>query len=316
MIRTIFHIRLQQLNGLGRGLSPFLMLFIVAVLWLFIMQFYAYAQQANGALYIAVGIFLSLLSIQITRKDKPFLAAILPNYRQWLWIEYLLLCLPFALLLLLAQEYLYSAAVILSCAVLPFIHFSFKKQPNKWLFIKKLLPPSFFEWKAGIQQHGTSLLALYILALGLAWFPFVSLFLAWGLTMLISSFYKECESLTILDTTFTQPLPFLAQKIGKQLVLYSLFITPILGLFTGFHPDQWWIVGLIFFFFALSLVITILAKYSYYTPNTFLNDSHPLLLFISACLIVPFLVPILLLLFPILLYKAHQNLLPYVLTNP
>lgn len=264
-----------------------------------------------SAAYAGVLCFVFLFILQhyhTNRKDLNFITKYLGHAQREIVITYSLLTIPVSSALVVTGHYGLAIITQLGAASLPFINI--KTRTLTVLFLGKCLPPEQFEWIAGIRRNFFVLVILVLLAVFFSpvkFFALVSLFL---LNVVILGFYNSYEPLVMLNPDHLGGKQFLYKKITflhKALLVCNF---PLLLVNTLFHPDIFWYNVC---FLAAVLILasyTVYCKYAYYTPNRqppFLIDS----LFIFSSVLIPFLIPVSLVLNTRYRKKALQNLANY-----
>ena len=152
----------------------------------------------------------------------------------------------------------------------------------------------------------------HVLAIGLSWFRILPLFLLWFITVTIVSFYTECEPLHILKRDDLSAKIFLQQKLMKHSKYILLLYIPVLVINTFFNIE-YLVLNLLFIPIQLALVwYAICLKYSGYEPNKNSIGNSILLSLVSVGSIVPYLLPIPLLMAIGTYGKAVRNLKNYL----
>jgi len=202
----------------------------------------------------------------------------------------------------LTQNWYCYPLLLLALTIIPFLKFSYS-QVTYFKNISSLIPHSNFEWISGFRRSFLFLIPVYFLAIVFSWFRFLPLFLLWFITVSIASFYTECEPLHILKQNSLSPRYFLRRKIflhSKSLVLLCI---PVLLVNSIFNIEYWYI-NVLFLPVQLSLLcFAICLKYSTYRPNINLPGNNIILSLASIGTIVPFFLPIPL----ILAFKYYGN---------
>ncbi len=283
--------------------APFLVGFVGLV------GFIMFAQLGNPPInYLIVGAFLiSMLSIQISRKDKRFLQHISDNPSQIFFVEYFLLCLPLSLALLYYKDWWLVLALLGGLSGIAHIQYTPQiSTANHWL--QGLIPAEAVEWKAGVRKFIYVLLPTWLIGFfGAFWIGSVPIAL-FILGLVPIGFYYKGEPVEFLLAQEKNPQAFLFHKIKNALYIFSILFLPLMSVFILFHTHLWYISVIEYILFGIFLCYSILVKYTFYEPNTELNAAS----FFSTLGIVSCLIPFLIFI-PIILsirfyFKALQNL--------
>lgn len=169
--------------------------------------------------------------------------------------------------------------------------------------LSRIIPASYFEWLSGIRQKYVQMIFVYLLAISLSWLKILPLFLLWYLTLIISSFYNEFESVAILREGNDSSRIFLKKKLLSHSLLLILLYLPVLIINTLFNPEFLLLdAGLLLSQLAL-LIFVICFKYSNYTPNKVQYGNNLLVILVSLSASVPVFLPVPL----IVAYKYYSN---------
>lgn len=310
MTKTLLYIRSKQIKREVNGLGLYLVIFpAIAV----IISFITYTQYKNDqhAWYTVVVLSVICLAIQYSRKDKLFIYKQLDKPHIQIFLEYVILTLPFSITSLITKNWFCFPLLLLVLICIPFLKLQFK---HRAVFknLSSIIPASNFEWLSGIRKQHILFISLYLVAAAFSWVRILPLFLLWFLTIMISSFYLENEPLHILREGNKTARKFLADKIKINikyiLALYSLpviinalFVREFLMLTLLFIPVQ---VALVCF--AINL------KYSTYKPQTNQLGNNVAFSIIAILSAMPYFIPIPVILAIVYYYKAEKNLKTYL----
>jgi hypothetical protein len=140
----------------------------------------------------------------------------------------------------------------------------------------------------------------------------LSHFLLWFLTVLLTSFYTESESIQVLREGTPTPRELLLRKWKVCTNYIILMYTPILVVNTICHVDYLF-VNLLFIPTQLALLyFGISLKYAGYRPNKSQPGNQIPLAIVSMCSVLPYLLPIPAILSFVYFYKAKDNLKKYL----
>ena len=250
---------------------------------------------------------IAILSLHFLRRDHRFLNILCTQTYKIYFQEYFCLISPILLFLLLNQHWVLFcvllSALVLMIALLglaPFQTFGKPVFSFSLPVLLKTIPFALFEWRSGIRRSGIQVLVIYSLALGLSFLPFASLFLLALLTFVMSGFYTDGESLSILNADLLAPKEFLKKKIFVHCKYTSIGLLPVLGVYFVQHPADWYFIPIAWCVYMVNIVYFITLKYALYRPDKKLvaETVWTAILFVST--LIPFLFPM-----PFLI--AHRN---------
>lgn len=307
---TIRRIQLKkELQEIGAGVLLFL-----GILWVLIYGSYLCYQKIPNGAYLLIGIWIICLNIQLARKDKSFVYSCIENPKREIFLEYGILTLPFSLTALFTSSWILYPFFLIALAIIPSFKHSFKQKT----YLKKIarfISPKDFELISIFRKSFIYIIPIYLLALAFSWFRFFPLVLIWLVVTSISSGYLECEPLNILKESAVSPEQFLKQKFIRHSKYLLVFIIPIVIINTIFNPE-FWLLNLLFIPTQLAvLACSIFLKYSNYEPNLkFVSNNllFGLVALIALIGIVPYLLPIPLLISMAFYSKAKQHLYKYL----
>ena len=166
------------------------------------------------------------------------------------------------------------------------------KQKTNLSQLSKVLLTNNFEWLSGIRKYPVQLFILCLLALATCWIKIIPLFSLWLLTSIVSSFYYECEPLQILFASEKNAKQFLIKKIKMHTLQLIIVFSPIIIINSVFNPDAI-LINLIFVLIQIMFLwFAILIKYSVYSPNDNLTQNTVLVNFALFGSVIPFLLPV------------------------
>jgi hypothetical protein len=301
---ALLTIRLIQLKRELDKVGPSVLVIFGIVVFLIYTSFELFKKNPD-AYYLTTCLFLVCLSIQFYRTDKTFVYNHIYRAHLSLYWEYVVLVFPFSITGLFTQNYICVVLLFGALYLLPFLKHTFK-QRSYFKNISSLIPAQNFELISGFRKSFLYIIPLYGLAIIFCWVRIFPLFVLWFITIIISSFYKEYEPLHIIREGDFSTRQFLHQKLYQNIKWLLLLHAPILLLNTFFNAKDWFI-SLLFIFTQIALLFfTIGLKYSNYEPNKNAIANNTLLFLVAMGCVVPYLLPI-----PILMafnfYKKAKN---------
>ena len=310
MAFTLLYIRLKQLqrelNGLGLYVLPF-----AAIAGYLAYIFFKQFEQGKNVVFLLSGLTVICFTIQFYRKDKSFIYKHIAKPHVQIFSEYLALTLPFSVSSIFTESWLYYPLFLLLIYCIPFVKFQFR-QRTVLKNLSSVISPDSFEWISGIRKQFIPIISLYVLAAGFCWFRILPLLLLWLITILITSFHTECESIQILREQVTDPTKFLLQKIKTNSIYIIILYTPLIIINTIFNKE-FFLINMLFIPMQISLVcFAICLKYSLYRPNKIQTANNIPLAIVSLGSLLPHLIPVPAILSVIYFYKAGNNLQNYL----
>jgi hypothetical protein len=227
------------------------------------------------------------------------------------FFEYALFTLPFSITSLFTNVwYLYPIFLFLLFC-LPYISYSLKKLTHLKK-LSRLIPAYNFEWISGVRKTFIFLFPLYVFAICLSWFRILPLFLCWLITVNIISFYTECEPFHMLKEGGQNSKQFLRKKLVQHSKHLLMILLPIAIINFTFNPEYFLLIPLFLLMQLVLLWFAICMKYGTYRPlqNSSVNNLMASLVILGS--IIPFLLPIPLLMTIYYYSKAKTNLITYL----
>jgi hypothetical protein len=309
-ILLVLHLRRLRRHTSDLTVAHWLALAAIAILPVYSLA--RWLAQPDWSLVAAAVIALVLWQWHTRRRDGALLAHITDDPRRLYRREYLLAVAPAVLFWLWTRQWAAAALVVLlSLAV---VHWpsgsTWRLRPR--LFWARLVPNTFFEWKAGLRRYGWLLVALWSGAVAAAPFlPVLTLLLLWLFIATVSTFYQEGEPFAVLDSHALPARTFLRRKLGRHLRFGAWLTAPVLVLYTAFHPAHWWVVLLFFVLNLAQHACFITEKYALYRPAQ-RQPGSVMQALATLGVVVPFLAPL-----PVVLwwrnYRAALRNLKYYL---
>ncbi len=295
----MLRIRLLQLKRSFSGL-PALYWLIIAIAVLY--AFYGLSVKMNDYSFSIIVMFAGpvlIASLHFARRDHRFLNILSPHPWKIYLREYFTLMIPVLLLFVFHQHWsliLFSIFELLVfvgiISLVPVRSNNAKTFAVVPVRITSLIPVPGFEWTSGYRRWGLQVLLFYLLAIGLSFLPFASLFLLAFLTFVISGFYTHGESLAILNAGNLGASAFLRKKILRHSKFTSLFLLPALIIYLFQHPEHWYMVLIAWFVYMINIFYFITLKYALYRPDKKLTADSIWVALLFASTLIPFLFPI------------------------
>jgi hypothetical protein len=269
MLAVILRLRLLQAARLLIQLGWWRAV-LVAIFGLFSV-YYAYfrlfqAPVGQTAWYWWAGLLLTIIPIHFTRPDKAFLSQLTHQSALIIFSEYVLITLPFALLLLFSPFWYITLALWGCLWLLAPVQKSWHFRQVTWP-TPAFLQPS-FEWAAGLRRWGLPMLLVYVLAVAFSTHVSAILLGIVALGEITVAFYGLGESVAMVQAFEQPPKQFLWYKIGLQWRLFLIITAPLLLLFLVIHTPSWHYLLLVLVATGFAQMCAVLCKYAFFEPNT------------------------------------------------
>ncbi len=296
----------RELSSAGLGV-----LVIFALVSFLIYAAYTVFQKTPDAYYLTAFLFLVCVSIQSYRNDKQFVYVHIRQPYFEMYSEYLALASIFSASSLFTGNWFCFPVLISGLFFVPFMKFTVK-QITYFPSISSVVPATDFEWISGFRKSFGILVPLYLLALCLSWFRILPLLILWFITVTIASFFTECEPLQILKEGDFSSARLLKHKLTRMAKYILILQIPVLVINTIFNPE-FWLLNILFIPLQVSLVgYAVCLKYSTYEPNKNAIGNNIVLSIASLGSIIPYFLPIPLLMAIYTYGKAIKNLKSYL----
>lgn len=309
MIITLLKLHLKQLGRLLRELGMIRGVIVLALVFFTLARIYTLTPPLT---YIVIAIvFLSLASLHVSRKDKTFLQLISDQTRSLYLVEYHLLASPVYLEFLLNSWWVEVAGLLVGITLIPLANVRSNAKASR---IRSLsfIPASAFEWKSNLRKQGLWIGLLYVLALVLYSYPFVTLVVIVIFTFIVTTFYNESEPRSMVEVfADSSPRAFLWQKGKVHLLLFWAGCLPLLLVFLLMNTKYWYVLVIWFFISSVIQLLSIMLKYCFYEPGNTLNKNVFMFIYFLS-LFVPFFVPVPLVMLINYYGRAKNNLSTYL----
>jgi hypothetical protein len=232
-----------------------------------------------------------------------------------LFFDYFALLTPFISIILFTHFWYCFFLILIGVSLITLLKTRPQTTATHLRFLSRFIPVSYFEVLSGGRKNYIIfvLLALYLAAVCLCWVRGLPLFLLWFITISIGSFFGEYEPLTMLRKDETlDAQQFIQSKLKQYIWPLLILYTPILILNSLFQPDLWWLSCLFLVLQILNLTLSILYKYATYRSKAYFDTGSPVLIIAGLCIVLPFLLPVVLLLNVRYYPKAIRNLSHYL----
>ena len=154
-----------------------------------------------------------------------------------LLVEYLCLTLPILIILLIGSRPELAAMLVSMVLLLPFIKWRIKSISLFQMRKIPFLPWTMFEWRSGLRKSGLVLFFMIVSGIPFLQQTFVPLLVIILISLLVTSFYVECEPINILVLDDFSPKDFLWNKTKQLLSIIGLLWIPFILAFLFFHAE-------------------------------------------------------------------------------
>lgn len=281
---------MRELKGLGWLYSSVLLIFFGGIFYISLKA--DFLNQDNRISYL---LFSPVILLYFVRRDIPFLRKLMIHPFPVLLADYLTIGSLYLLYCVLTFNFKFlrvALALIIFFSIMPFRH----SKSNYFQPGLSFISSDAYEWKAGLRKNSLFMILLYIFALSTVAFPAVSLLICFLLHSIFTSFYQPNESISLLRVQGNNPEQILKGKITRGLKLQTIIFLPV-AIINSCLQDFYVYVWLFFLIAAaISLSFSIISKYSYYRPETANSPSQVHQAISIFSFIIPFLLPLPLLL--------------------
>ncbi len=296
----------RELNSSGPGT-----LILLGLVSFLIYAAYTVFLKSPDAYYLTAFLFIVCVSIQSYRNDKQFVYVHIRKPHLEMYSEYLLITFPFAASSLFTGNWFCFPIVTAALYLVPFLKFTLK-QKTYLKNISSFIPATDFEWISGFRRSFGFMIPIYLLAFSLSWFRVFPLIILWFISVTIASFYTECEPLHILREGNFSSSRLLKHKLFRMVKYILILQLPVLVINTIFNPE-FWLLNLMFIPLQVSfLCYAVFLKYSSYEPNKNAVGNNVILSLVSLGSLIPYFLPIPLLMALFTYGKAKTNLNTYL----
>lgn len=311
MIKELLHIRVKQFQRMSKDLGLFWILFFMGMAALIVYVINAQIGEAPNK-FIIFGLFVMMITVlHFNRKDKGFIKLIADTPAKVFLIEYLVLSIPFIVLLIFHGEWLVSLLLPLLLLGVALIKVKSRSKSLNNVFIKSI-PESAFEWKAGVRRYFYPLVFMMLFGLGTSTFIAGIPIAIFVLGITVIGFYQECESRMVLMAEEKNAKDFILKKIKMGLSLFAALIVPLSIVFLLFHISYWYVPLILFVAISFVLIYIILLKYAFYEPNVVKSSNSLWAMMGVAGLLVPPFLPTVWVLSVYFYFKSIKKLNPYL----
>jgi hypothetical protein len=290
--------------------SPLPAIKITGVLLMVILFLYAQLSiYPNVFLVLALSVFI-LIVFQLNRKDRTILAMIYNKPFLAIWMEYIVLSLPLMAIIAFSNYYfvLFPIFASFSAAFLPGRRK--KKQAAKYSVLKYF--GNSFEWAAGMRKNYLVIGFLILFAFIFITKPYIPFLFYLFILTICCGFYSRHEPLQLLFIQKKRPLSFLIAKWKEACINFYKISLPFCILYTVFNFESGWISLYFILLTGIAFAYFIASKYAYYVPNETNAGNQILQLVFAVGIIVPFFLPVTLLMLIYFFIQAKKNLHQYL----
>ena len=312
VIGAIIIIRCKQMARQLEGIGIFRFLFIAGLaVFLFYIVFKQLGIESNHY-FVTAGFILLVLSVHLQRTDKEFLKIVEKHPVKVYISEYLLLSVPLISGLVYYRLWTDILVLLGSIIVTGFVNYTPRTNSRNSKLLR-LIPDESFEWKSGVRKSFISIIFILIAGIIGNFFFAASVPVAIiVLSFLVVNFYQTGEPEIFIILNEKGAKRFLFWKIRELAIQFAVLVSPLFLLFILFYPGLWFVPAIELILIYFVFVYTVLLKYAFYTPNERLVASQTLSAIGVMSLLLPFMLPVALILSVRFYYKSLSNLEPYL----
>jgi hypothetical protein len=206
-----------------------------------------------------------VLVIHRNRKDYNFLSKISERLFLTFLSEYIIFSIPFLTMLLITGQYSHFVITIIALTGISFL-VPKSGSVRVYSLVIDHIPDRLFEWQSGFRRNMIPIIIFYAIGLfGIyrIWFSAISVFF---LTLIVCSFYSECEPRKILEAQELNASMFIREKIISHIKAMIVFILPVF-IISLIHFEYRMYISISFLVVINLLIGAILLKYAYYNPG-------------------------------------------------
>ena len=311
MILSLLKIRKIQIFRALQSLGFIQLIFLLGILGYLLVGLYMQLASLPNA-YTASGIYCALIFyMHVKRKDKNFIKINFENTHWIYFTEYLTLSIPVISIALFQHQWIVSALLVLVLFLIARFTLTYKQKNFKNPILQHI-PYRCFEWRAGFRKAGMLMSILWLLGVVASFYIATVPILIYIIGLVILGFNDTNESLTLLLVFEKNAKKLLHYKIKSQLMLFLVFLAPLIVLFIVFHSQNV-LIPLIELIILCSIQIhSIVIKYAFYEPNSTSEKNKVFEIFTALSLIIPFLIPVVWILIGYFYQRAIKNLTFYL----
>jgi hypothetical protein len=298
----------RVLKDIGIGhliiLTPILFIGVLGVLQLIL---------TNHNFTIAGFLLFSLAGNHWNRKDRFFLEQLSLPIAIIFCLDYGILCSPFIACFIFWAKWQNLIVLIIGICILALVKPPYHKGINKktfFFFSLEWIPLELFEWRAGLRKNIWSFIFLYLLGLGLCFYPVTAPAIVFFMAFGVTTFFQFFENKDLL-LAINHDKKLLQKKTLGSLKLFNLLMLPhyLLFAFLNPHPKYLGAFAIVIIISQLIIIFSIAMKYKTYSFHEHkIYNSLPLAIFV-ACWTLPFLWPIPIFMIIHFWKKAKENLI-------
>lgn len=248
------------------GLGIFRFVFLLAILTGAFLALLSLLLKSDQMQFAIGGFLLFIFTLQAHRKDKTFLKINFHKHKTILRIEYYLLSIPIAALLIYLQNRVLLVVLLTGIYFIPFynLKIQYKTLNTK---LQKIIPEKAFEWKAGVRRNLFIIIPVWIAGILFSYFQGAVPLALLVLGIFPLKFFETGESLPMLLSSEQPPGKFLITKFRIHLLIFSILCFPLITAFLVLHPEIWYIVVVEFILIISLHFYFIILKYAWYQPG-------------------------------------------------
>lgn len=311
MNKAIIHFRFRQLWKVICEIPVLYLLCIILFTGVIIVVLYRLSATVTGTLLISLFLLCGLYALHVKRRDYHFIYLVEEKPWRIFVTEYLLLSFVFIVIIALHGYLWMGLAIIAGCIVIP-LKTQKTHRISKGLPVPSFIPYKAFELRAGFRRYGWFLLFLYLISCVGLFFPYISLAALWLFTLLWMDFFRISEPLSIICANEIGPGRFLHLKIMLYIRLYIFPVFPVCIAYSIIYTGLSWYAMLFCFYGLLNIVLIVVSKYAYYSPQSKISAGNVAITFSLFGMLLPLFLPVTLFYLIKNYLAARRNLIPYL----
>ncbi len=300
-----------QLKRVLISLGLFRFVFVLVIFILGLLAFFTVLKTGQNLELASAALLILLASLQIQRRDKPFLKLHFSNFKTILFAGYLMLSMPVLAFLVYFLRWELLALLLAGTYFITFIDLKSKTRFGNSVF-QKWLPNDAFEWRSGMRKNLPFLLLIFLTGIGFSFLTGAVPLAIFAYGVFPIKFYEKGEPVQMLIAGEQSAMRLMLQKFRMHFVIFSLLTLPLITAFLIFHLEYWYIVLAEYILFLSLHLFFIVLKYAFYIPNEKPAAVEVFTAVGTVGIVIPFLLPIVWVLTVWMFFRAKSNLKPYL----
>jgi hypothetical protein len=317
-MKSLLNMRIKQGYRTIRQLGTNGIVLVPIMLYSLIWAVKTILDQGPWAMLPAVGLFISIVSLHIQRKDLYFLSKLISKPAVLTASEYVVISLPFVALYAFTTLWWIGPCMLLGAAITALLPTLPERNLRATRRKTRLISPTAFELIGGWRKYkGWIMLVILLMLVGHVWSPAVILVGLLILTMIFLQFYLQFESKELVELTGDSPTKLILRKTKTQLGFYFALTALPSILFLIQDPELWFLLLYGHFMCSVAQFFTISFKYAFYRPGEVMSSQlfSTYISIVIACFLLPWFSPLPLIITVRYFLKGRENLKSYCLCS-